>query len=401
MALRRILIIGDAVAPTGYARVIRSIFEPLHTRFDLVQLATRYDGRAHDWPWRLIAAADTPDPYGWDSLPALIDEVRPDLVFLLYDLGYQARYLSRINAAGWRPKTIIYAPIESGPIEPEVLESICSATQYVVFTEAASAILRDGLARSSVGVAQRFPSIEVIPHIVDSTLFRPLGPNPQESRLFGRRALGLDTSPETFLVLNANRNLPKKRLDLTIEGFALFAKGKPSAVKLYLHTSVLGPAWDLTLLARRHGITDRLVLTSRDGGAPSVGNAALNAIYNAADVGVNTSNSEGWGLVAFEHAATGAAQILPDTPILRSLWEDGATFLPPVATMTYTGDHTTGVVISPHDFAATLEKLYSDADWRANMAKRAFTRATDSKLRSAVVSKRWCMLFETLLGSDV
>ncbi|MGB8814965.1 MAG: glycosyltransferase family 4 protein [Paracoccaceae bacterium] len=400
MARPRILIIGDAVAPTGYARVIRSIFEPLHQQFDLVQYATRYDGQAHDWPWRLVAAAAIADPYGWASLPAIIDELRPNLIFLLYDLGYQARYLSRINAVNWRPKTIIYAPIESGPIEPEVLESICSATHYVVFTEVGRTILRDGLARSDSNLAQRFPGIDVIPHIVDTNLFRPLIPNLQESRILGKRALGLDTSAEAFLVLNANRNLPKKRLDLTIEGFAFFAKGKPPPVKLYLHTSVVGPAWDLRLLARRHGIADRLVLTSQDLGAPCVSNAALNAIYNAADVGVNTSNSEGWGLVAFEHAATGAAQILPDTQVLRSLWEDSAVFLPAVATMTYTSDHTTGVVVSPHHLAASLEKLYSDAEWRTKMAECAFSRAADPKLRSDVVTEQWRVTFDSILGTN-
>ena len=31
----KILIIGDAVAPSGFARVIRSIFEPLHDRYEL------------------------------------------------------------------------------------------------------------------------------------------------------------------------------------------------------------------------------------------------------------------------------------------------------------------------------------------------------------------------------
>jgi|GEM_PF-6940122 len=42
----RILIIGDAVAPTGFARVIRSIFQPLRQDFELHQLATRYLGGA-------------------------------------------------------------------------------------------------------------------------------------------------------------------------------------------------------------------------------------------------------------------------------------------------------------------------------------------------------------------
>ncbi len=55
--MTRILIIGDAVAPTGFARVIRSIFEPLGGDFELHQLATRYDGSPADFPWKLYPAA--------------------------------------------------------------------------------------------------------------------------------------------------------------------------------------------------------------------------------------------------------------------------------------------------------------------------------------------------------
>jgi len=51
--MSRILIIGDAVAPTGFARVIRSIFQPLQNDFELHQLATRYDGQPHNYPWQL------------------------------------------------------------------------------------------------------------------------------------------------------------------------------------------------------------------------------------------------------------------------------------------------------------------------------------------------------------
>jgi hypothetical protein len=49
----KILIIGDAVAPTGFARVIRSIFEPLCKHYEVHQLATRYDGAPHNYPWKL------------------------------------------------------------------------------------------------------------------------------------------------------------------------------------------------------------------------------------------------------------------------------------------------------------------------------------------------------------
>ncbi|MDX6575944.1 MAG: hypothetical protein QOE96_1897, partial [Blastocatellia bacterium] len=54
--VQKILLIGDAVAPNGFARVIRSIFQPLHKDLELHQLATRYDGGPDDYPWQLYRA---------------------------------------------------------------------------------------------------------------------------------------------------------------------------------------------------------------------------------------------------------------------------------------------------------------------------------------------------------
>jgi D-inositol-3-phosphate glycosyltransferase len=47
----------------------------------------------------------------------------------------------------------------------------------------------------------------------------------------------------------------------------------------------------------------------------------LNTIYNAVDVGVNTCKGEGWGLVNFEHAACGVAQVVPDHTSCKEIFE--------------------------------------------------------------------------------
>src|ERR1051325_1372948 len=116
----RILIIGDAVAPTGFARVIRSIFQPLHQDFDVHQLATRYDGRPHDYPWRLYPAAKGKSVYGYDQLVSLIENIKPQIVFLLYDIPFQVPYMEQLRKASPQPKIVIYSPVESGPIAPEI-----------------------------------------------------------------------------------------------------------------------------------------------------------------------------------------------------------------------------------------------------------------------------------------
>src|SRR6266850_6197487 len=90
----KILIIGEAVAPTGFARVIRSIFEPLHTNFELHQLAARYDGEPHNYPWKLYAANAGESVYGYDQVLPLIEKVKPDIIFLLYDIPFQIPFMN-------------------------------------------------------------------------------------------------------------------------------------------------------------------------------------------------------------------------------------------------------------------------------------------------------------------
>src|ERR1044072_1876308 len=85
----KILIIGDAVAPTGFARVIRSIFEPLQNDYEWHQLATRYQDDPHPSPWKLYPAGETGNRYGSDRIAPLVDQIQPAIVFLLYDIVFQ------------------------------------------------------------------------------------------------------------------------------------------------------------------------------------------------------------------------------------------------------------------------------------------------------------------------
>ena len=82
---------------------------------------------------------------------------------------------------------------------------------------------------------------------------------------------------------------PRKRIDITIKGFSLFAENKPASVRLHLHMGMEDAGWNVPVLAERHGISDRLVVSSMQHQPQSVSLADLNTIYNAAAVGLNTS----------------------------------------------------------------------------------------------------------------
>ncbi|MEY2551958.1 MAG: D-inositol-3-phosphate glycosyltransferase [Verrucomicrobiota bacterium] len=393
----KILIIGDAVAPTGFARVIRSIFEPLQNDYELHQLATRFDGGTHDYPWPLYPAAEGKSRYGFDQVAPLVDRIQPAIVFLLYDIVFQVQYLEYLRKAQWRSQIVFYSPVESGPIAPEIMQRLGGVDRYVGFTEYGRQEIESALRPVRENdAAFPFPDVEVIPHGVATEKFFPL-PDKSEAR----RRMKLDGSEhrDAFIVLNANRNMPRKRIDLTIHGFALFAKDKPANVKLYLHMATEDTGWNVLILAKRYGIFDRLIMTQADNSRPTFSDEELNFLYNACDVGINTTTGEGWGMPSFEHAATRAAQIVPRHTSLADLWKDAAEFLDPVMTLTYPGNLTHAHIVTPPDVAAALQRLYEDRAHREALAAAAYRNATRPEFRWKSIAARWRQLFDETLAA--
>jgi glycosyltransferase involved in cell wall biosynthesis len=403
----KILIIGDAVAPTGFARVIRSIFEPLHNDYELHQLATRYDGSPHNYPWTLSAAGKEKSRYGYDQIVPLIEQIQPAIVFLLYDIPFQVPYLEQLRKAKPQPKIVFYSPVESGPIAPEIMQRLSGVSRYVLFTEYG----RREIAKTLKSVRQQdpafqFPDLEVIPHGVACDKFFPLTGDAEAvgeaipvRRLEARRLLKLDDAEhlDAFIVLNANRNMPRKRIDLTMQGFAQFAKDKPANVKLYLHMATEDTGWNVLILAKRYGIFDRLIMTQADNSRPAFSDEQLNLLYNACDVGITTVTGEAWGMVSFEHAATRAAQIVPRHTSLADLWKDAAEFIDPVMTLTYPGNLTHAHIVTPEGVAAALQRLYEDNPHREKLREAAYRNATRPELSWRTISSRWRRLFDELL----
>jgi D-inositol-3-phosphate glycosyltransferase len=392
----RILVVGDAVAPTGFARVIRSIFEPLQNEFELHQLATRYEGGPHNYPWKLYPAGKTGNRYGFDQVATLADQLQPAIVFLLYDIVFQVQYLEHLRKASWRPRIVFYSPVESGPIAPEIMQRLVGLSRYVVFTEYGRREIESALqiVREN-DPAFAFPELETIPHGVATEKFFPL-PDKAEAR----RQMRLDDAEhrDAFIVLNANRNMPRKRIDLTIHGFALFAQDKPANVKLYLHMAAEDTGWNVLILAKRYGIFDRLIMTQADNSRPDFSDEQLNFLYNACDVGITTTTGEGWGMPSFEHSATRAAQIVPRHTSLADLWRNAAEFVDPVMTLTYPGNLTHAHIVTPQGVAAALQRLYEDRAHREALAEAAYRNATRPEFNWTVIASRWKRLFDEMLA---
>ncbi|MGK9237364.1 hypothetical protein KXS07_37130 [Inquilinus limosus] len=392
------------MAPTGLARVAEALLRRLGDAFDIAQLGSNYDGDPHSLPWPVYQARRERDIHGTRRLGPLIAKLKPDLVWIINDLDVVALYLDALGDARPLPPIVAYCPLEAGPVDPALLDRLAGLTRLVLYTEFAKAAVEAARARRArrQGGTVPFPALEVVPHGIDTAAFHPISgtvdrPVPDRPRA---RAAVWPQRPElqdAFIVLNANRNQPRKQIDVTLRGFALFARDKPPSVQLCLHMGRKDLGWDIPTLAGHLGLGPRLIFDGRWLGTPRLDDATLNRLYNACDVGLNTANAEGWGLVAFEHAATGAAQVVPGFSAPGEIWRGAAELLEPSVTLHHPALSFEEKIIAPETVAAALERLYRDPELRAERARQAYAVATDPRYAWNTLAARWRrVLGETL-----
>jgi len=390
----RLLVIADGGVPSGFARVIRSIFGRLRGRYEIHQLALGYLGDPHAEPWPMYSAAAHGDPFGTNRIPRIVATLRPDLVFVIHEPSIASAWVRALADCMPLSRIVVYMAIEAGPLPSGIAEQMRGVGRWVTYTEFA----RRQVAASGVSA----DAVEVIPHGVDTSMFRRLATpgRPASSvpdRRVARRKLGLEHAKDTFVVLNANRNQGRKRIDVTIDGFARFARDKPTGVKLYLHMGLRDVGWDIRELCRRHQLQDRVILATDDIRAPRLSDRELNLVYNACDVGINTAMCEGWGLVSVEHAAAGAAQIVPRHTACAELWQDAAVMLEPVMTTIHPPSLEEVFLIGPDAVADALQYLYDDRRALARWRRAAFANATRKEWSWREIARQWATVIDQQL----
>lgn len=385
----RILFVGHAGIPTGFARVLHSVLRHLPDGYDRHLFGITCD---HDWRDGDVPVYRNPD-LGNIHSPAVLGEiiarVQPQAVVVL-DEPWVCSALAPVLLGDRAFAAIFYGAADADwSVPPAVAADLARTDAYVAFNEFGRRIVAQGWDAIAAG---RRPRVEVIPHGVDTVAFHPI------DRSAARRAwFGSDAHDDDFIVLNANRNQPFKRIDLCVEAFALFARDKPPTVKLYLHMGTRPRGPGETALVDRFGIRDRVLMTSQLNQHPDVDSSRLNLLYNACDVGVNTSEKEGWGLVAFEHGATRAAQIVPRHSACEQLWDGAAILVDPAREDSRQRYQSAGRTVTVEGVADAFERLYRNPDERERLADAAFARATRPEYQWSAIARQWDALLQDVL----
>lgn len=394
----KILGVGFAAEGFGFGRVFRSLYERLGANWEIEHLEFSPPGnQTVQTPW-LVHHTRRPAFYlGQYEFAELVERRRPDLVFLSGDLWQIPPYLQALSDTTVAPRTVAYCPVDgvmkagTSLLEFQQLDRLVTATNFGK-NEVCSSL-------ASLGASKPL-AVEVIPHGLDAGRFYPYESIDGKT---GRKRAREELFPnqpelaEAFIVLNANRNTNRKRFDLTLDGFARFAAGKPPGVKLYLHAGTIDQGINFVAEANRLGVLDRILTTTNKRDHPVVSDTELNRIYNACDVGVNTSTGEGWGLVAFEHAATRAAQVVPRHSACAELWNEAATLLPTAPIQTSSGNWFQGGEVPAESLAEALEHLYTNRVYLEQQADAGWRNACREELTWDAVAGRFEQLFLNVL----
>ena len=374
----KLLLVADFCVPTGFARVAENIALRLRDRWNVSVIGINYNGTPHDFPFKIWPARLYGDIWGLGTLNYMIPQIQPDAILLIQDPWIAARFANEIDRCGI--PMAAYMPVDAKNQHPGTCQRLRKLDLAILYTKFGEVEIRIPGYRGESAV---------IPHAVDTGLYRPLDRAEcrRRMRIFDGDS-EVDLSEKAFIVGNVNRNQPRKRLDLTIQFFAEWLKrtaGDPRQriddAYLYLHCAQNDSAGlDLLELAHYYGISNRVIMPDASLVTPSQGlpEAEMPSVYGAFDVQVTTTAGEGWGLSQIEGMACGIPQIVPQFAALGE-WAAGGAYMVPCSDerQAHPVISTIGATPAKEPFIRALDYFYRDPEARASYSRKALARARD------------------------
>jgi glycosyltransferase involved in cell wall biosynthesis len=404
---KKVLLVGDYLNGTGFHRVVAHIKNALKNDFEIHHVGIAYNGDVFTPEEGITiypATSDKGGQYGHKYIAKLIDQIQPDIFFIVYDIIF-VRYL--LEALRHKTKHMLrgaYLALDGEILKRRKMISPLKELDFCVwYTDFAHNHVQNIL-KEQRSLLSKSVDFSIIPHGVESNHFYPISQDSKEQRCIARKEIfpNLKNPDNTMIVLNANRPAPRKRIDLTLKAFAEFAKDKSSEdVKLYLHHSFKLEKFDhfTEQMIQDYDLQDYLLSSPLASEKDILTTEQLNLLYNACDVGINTCMGEGWGLVNFEHAATRAPQILPAHSCFPEIWKDSALWITSMEAEAVSFAPRQFYNINPYDAAKQLEILYRHPNIRQEFAQRAFENVTQEKYRWKVIESQWRQLFQAYVNS--
>ncbi len=363
----RLLFIGDAVSATGFARSTHHLLDTVRHSYDVHVLGLNYTGDPHPYPYPIYPCWPGGDGHGIRRVPELLKTLTPDLIVIQQDPWNFAPYLKRIVDI---PVVGIVA-VDGKNCRGAALNGLSHCVFWTEFAQAEA--VKGGYTGPST----------VIPLGVDLDIYHP------QDRETVREGMHLGFASHAFVVGVVGRNQQRKRLDLTIKYFAEWIESRhvEDAV-LWLHVApTADQAYDLDQLVTYYGIGNRVVIPELDP-VSGLSEALLAQCYNVFDVGLTTTQGEGFGLPCLEMMACGIPQIVPNWSALGEWTRHVAIQVPcPSTAATPNCINVIGGVPDEEATIQALDDLYRRATLRLACHDRGLELANDPRFRWGTIGQ--------------
>ena len=231
-----------------------------------------------------------------------------------------------------------------------------------------------------------------IPHAVDEEIFKPLDKSVIDSF---REQRGLN---DKFVCFWNNRNARRKQSGTLIYWFKEFLNrvGHDKAT-LIMHTDIRDQhGQDLEVIIHELGLTNGEVLFSQE----KINPQELAMMYNAADLTINISDAEGFGLATLESLSSGTPILVNMTGGLQNQVTDGKNWfgigLEPCSKAIIGSQQVPYIYedrINKADFVDALVKLYEMEDEKRRDLGRLGREWTQKQFNFEDYTQKWDDLF--------
>ena len=308
--------------------------------------------------------------FGFQALPDTIRKKQPHVVMIFNDMSVVTKFTEEIRKSGiprnfklWLYVDQVYTMQHQAYLD--VINR--DADLVFAFSNYWKKCLKDqGITRP----------LDTILHGFDSSQYFSI---PKE---IVRKQLGIPN--DAFVIMNMNRNQPRKRYDILIMAFVeLLVKypTKPIFLMCICDKGDKGGWWLFELFQRELKLRNipieqfggRLMVSAQD---MSFKDEDINMFYNLPDIGINTAEGEGWGLCQFEQMGVGVPQVVPDIGGFKEFCSSENTvlvkpkhryYLPSVYSPVGGEAH----VCDPHDICMGIEEYLLDTEKRVQFGKKA------------------------------
>lgn len=327
--LKVILFGTHPFASNGYSNVVYHLSKQLANYKDIqltifgFQHFYQIDNHRTDFPPNVqvfdALAHENPktNGFGIELVEDFVKQQRPDVCIIYNDSTIVSAFLQKIRGSGVPTKIIIYYDQVTPYQKKEYIDLINRMSDMVVtFTPYWEEVVKD--------LGCTLPTDYLCHGIDDNTYF----PIPKD---VARRYFSLN--PDDFIILNTNRNQPRKRLDIMMKVFAEVVSRYPdSNIKLLIGTSLTG-AWNLMDIYERElkkrGVSfevgkKHLIVIDR---AQRLSDHENCLLLNTADIGINTCEGAGFELIQVEMGLCGKPQIVPNIGGLQESFDETCSYV--------------------------------------------------------------------------